>query len=285
LSVEPLEDRAVPANFTAASVPELIAAIDAANLNSEADTITLAPGTTFTLTEVNNTTNVATGLPVIMAGENLTIVGNGDIIERSTAAGTPAFRLFDVAAGASLTLGDLTLQGGLASGSSFSSGGAVFSTGTLALHGVTVQRNTAQGGPGINFGGWIETPGGWAVGGGVYSRGTLTMDGCTIQNNKAIGGPGAANARHGTDGGDAFGGGVYVGGGTATISGTSLTSNTAQGGDGGKGGGRKGRGVGGGLFISADAPVSLDAFTVDHVKRNRASSSDNNIAGSYVVIL
>ena len=44
LSVEPLEDRAVPANFTAANVAELIAAIDAANLTPEADQITLAAG-------------------------------------------------------------------------------------------------------------------------------------------------------------------------------------------------------------------------------------------------
>src|SRR5262245_52241135 len=55
LGVEPLEDRAVPASFTAATVPELIGAITAANQSPEADTITLAPGKTFTLTAVNST--------------------------------------------------------------------------------------------------------------------------------------------------------------------------------------------------------------------------------------
>ena len=52
------------------------------------------------------------GLPVIAAKDNLTIVGNGDTIERSTAVGTPLFRLLDVASGGSLTLENLTLQGG-----------------------------------------------------------------------------------------------------------------------------------------------------------------------------
>ena len=76
----------------------------------------MAPTTSpYVLTAVDNYHRRRTGLPVIAANDNLTIVGNGDTIERSTAAGTPAFRLFDVAAGASLTLQNLTLQGGLAS--------------------------------------------------------------------------------------------------------------------------------------------------------------------------
>ena len=61
---------------------------------------------------MNNTTGGAKGLPVIAANDSLTIVGSGDTIERSTASGTPSFRLLDVAAGASLTLGSMTLQGG-----------------------------------------------------------------------------------------------------------------------------------------------------------------------------
>src|SRR5262245_18796089 len=78
LLVESLEDRAVPASFTASTVADLIADVNAANLSAEADTITLAPGKTFTLTAVNNTDNYgATGLPVIAAaGGSLTILGN-----------------------------------------------------------------------------------------------------------------------------------------------------------------------------------------------------------------
>src|SRR5262245_2855624 len=92
LGLECLEGREVPASFTAATVPELVANIDAANLTVEADTITLAPGKTFTLTAVNN--GHGRGLPVISAsGGSLTIVGNGDVIERKAAKTTPKFGL------------------------------------------------------------------------------------------------------------------------------------------------------------------------------------------------
>src|SRR5262249_55941963 len=125
--MERLEERAVPAGYTAANVIQLIDSINAANATAEADTIALAAGTTFTLTSVDNTTDGPTGLPLILAGEDLTVVGSGDVIERSTAAGTPAFRLFDVATGGSLTLQNLTLQGGLAAAGilATASGGAV----------------------------------------------------------------------------------------------------------------------------------------------------------------
>jgi hypothetical protein len=151
LTLEQLEDRTVPSNFTAGSVSDLITDISAANAAGGANTITLVAGKTFTLTAVNNTTDGANGLPVIAANDNLTIVGNGDAIARSTAAGTPAFRLLDVAAGASLTLENLTLQGGLAVSQPHNpfglipagQGGAVYNQGTLELNGVTVQNNTA----------------------------------------------------------------------------------------------------------------------------------------------
>src|SRR5262249_26210043 len=203
LTVERLEDRAVPASFTASTVAELIADINGANLTAEADTITLAPGKTFTLTAVNNGT---TGLPSVAAsGGPLTIVGNGDVIERSTTKKTPAFRLIEVAAGASLTLENLTLQGGYLIGGSYddfygvgaAQGAAVYNAGSLAMTGGTVQNNTAYGGDG----GWM---GGFAEGGGIYSRGALTVQGGTIRNNLAVGGQGG----EGLDGGWAFGGGI-----------------------------------------------------------------------------
>src|SRR5262245_38933327 len=80
--LEPMEDRIVPASYAAANVTELIASINAANATVGADTITLAAGKTFTLTVADNTTDGPTGLPVIAAGEDLTIVGNGDVVER-----------------------------------------------------------------------------------------------------------------------------------------------------------------------------------------------------------
>src|SRR5262249_6286422 len=154
---------------------------------------------------VNNTTNGANGLPVISGGarkvpaDNLTIVGSGgDVIERSTAAGTLAFRFFDVAAGASLTLQNLTLQGGLAFGSGAAAdGGAVYNQGTLNLVAATVQGNVARGTNGAPAGYNHKKQvvpgqtGADAAGGGIWSGGTVKMDGgCFVQNNQALGGRG-----------------------------------------------------------------------------------------------
>ena len=318
--LEQLEDRLTPSNFTAATVSDLIADINAANQAGGSNTITLVAGKPFTLTAVDNATDGATGLPVIAANDNLTIVGNGDTIARSTVAGTPAFRLFDVASGASLTLENLTVQGGLAIGPSFvtAAGGGIYNQGTLDLKGVTVQNNTAQG-----------SVGGGALGGGIYSGGALMLQGTAIQNNQARGGVGRHGVGRGVSGGpggNGLGGGLYVVGGTADLTSTSLSGNMAHGGNGGPGGGRgssagspgpggnglggglyaaggavtlrndsvignaasgggppliAGVGEGGGLFIDPAAVVCLDSFTHAHVRNNTASSQDPNIHGPW----
>src|SRR5208283_5200969 len=89
LTIEQLEDRLTPSNFTAANVSQLITDINAANQAGGSNTIALtaAANTPYTLTAVDNSTNGANGLPVIAANDNLTIVGNGDTVERSSAAG------------------------------------------------------------------------------------------------------------------------------------------------------------------------------------------------------
>jgi hypothetical protein len=285
LSLETLEDRTLPSSYTAGTVADLIADINAANKAGGSNTITLVAGTTFTLAAVNNTTDGATGLPVIAAKDTLTIVGNGDTIQRSTASGTPAFRLFDVAGGASLSLESLTVQNGLAPGGGSSGasaeGGAIYSQGTLALNTVTVQNNTAQGYP-ANF----------VAGGGIYSGGSLTIQSSTIQNNQALGGagiPADGFGLPGGPGGSAFGGGLYISGGTATLTSVTLSSNTAQGGDGGQGGcgsrsgiqfgtagGDGGNGLGGGLY-AAGGTIDLHNVTVTG---NTAAGGAGGKAGS-----
>jgi hypothetical protein len=280
--VEQLEERALLSNYTAGTVRQLIADIHAANRHGGSNTITLVAGKTFDLTAVNNKINGANGLPVIAKNDQITIVGNGDTIERSTASGTPAFRLFDVAAGASLTLTKLTVQGGLAYGSGVAAeGGGIFNQGSLVLNNVTVQNNTASGQNGA---------GQPAAGGGMFSSGSLTLEGGTvIQNNEAHGGQGAQGGVSGSrlipggPGGNGFGGGLYVASGTATLTDVSVASNTALGGPGGVGRphGHPGLGEGGGLYINTAATVSLDASTVANVINNNASTSDPNIHGTY----
>jgi hypothetical protein len=316
LSLEQLEDRTLMSNYTAATVSDLIADINASNQAGGLNTIALVAGKTFSLTGVDNATDGATGLPVIAANDNLRIVGNGDTIERSAATGTPAFRLVDVALNAALALQNLTLQGGLAFGSGVSpEGGAIYNQGTLTLNGVTVQNNVARGSDGAR-------PGQSAAGGGIYSNGTLTLEGNTkVQSNLALGGQGGYAASGGSaggggvcvaagtvtmtstvlssnratggrggmsigpsggPGGNGFGGGVYAFGGTITLHNDTVTGNTAQGGSGGYRFGMVGRGEGGGLYINY-ASVCLDAFTLANVIYNSVSWSYPNIYGSYTI--
>src|SRR6516165_2672706 len=151
--VEALECRTLLTAYAAATAAQLVADINAANKAGGTKTITLTASTTspYILTGVNNTADGANGLPQIARKDNLTIIGNGGTIERSTAAGTPAFRLFDVASGASLTLQNVTLENGLAFGSGSSAdGGAIYNQGSLDLIGATVQNNAALGASGAS---------------------------------------------------------------------------------------------------------------------------------------
>jgi hypothetical protein len=267
LLLEQLEDRTVPANFTASTVSQLIADINAANAAGGSNTIVLAANTAFDLTTVNNTANGANGLPVIAARDNLSITGQGgDIIQRDTTA--PAFRLLDVASKASLTLTDLTLQNGLAFGSGSSAeGGAIYSQGSVALNGVTVQNNSAVGSNGVS-GKPGSVNGQDAEGGGIWSSGNLALaNGTVVQSNQAVGGNGAGRGA----GGNALGGGLCIAGGTANLTGATLNNNSVQGGAGGYTYiynpndtypvpvpfGPGGSGFGGALYVDGAATVTL----------------------------
>jgi predicted outer membrane repeat protein len=173
-------------------VAGLISAIDAANANPDPDTICLAASSTYTLTAVHNTTSGANGLPAITTA--ITLVGNGATLTRDPAA--PAFRLVLVSSSGTLTLENLTLTGGLASGAEpGDDGGGIYNRGTLTLTDSIVTANTAN-----------------ADGGGIYDDGTLTLEGTTdIADNTA-----------GDDGG-----GIYSAGGTVTVTDAAISGNTA----------------------------------------------------------
>ena len=112
------------------NAPSLISAISIANSTPGGGTLVLTTGCVYTLTSANNATDGGTGLPVITG--KVTIQGAGATITRSTASGTPAFRVFDVATNGNLNLNSLTLSNGLANNGQ-QGGGAIFSHGTLAV--------------------------------------------------------------------------------------------------------------------------------------------------------
>jgi hypothetical protein len=133
----------------------------------------------------------------IRGGNGSTNPGYGDIIDASEHN-----RLFDVAAGASLTLKNVTLQNGWESGA----GGAIYNQGTLALSQVLVQNNTAD------FSG---------AGGGIWSNGSLTVKNSTFESNVA------ANEF----GGPAYGGAIYIAGGAVSITGSAFGNPNGGGGN------------------------------------------------------
>jgi hypothetical protein len=293
--LERLEDRALLSSFTAATVSDLIADINAANAAGGSNTITLAKKTPFNLTVATNTTDGPTGLPVIAAGDNLSIVGNNDTIRRSSASGIPAFRLFDVASGASLSLQNMTLQDGWASGSGTSAyGGAVYSNGDLALNGVTVQLNAADlAGAGIYVaggtanlssdtlygnGGSLVGLGGSLVGGfALYvAAGTVTLSHDTVETNgnSQFLSFGAIYIAGGTvtltdDNVERNIGAIYITGGVVTLSHDHVDDN------------QSGQNVDAAIYISG----GLVTFCQDAINHNNAPSGDIQITGTATVYI
>ncbi len=96
------------------STSQLIGAINAA---ASGDTITLAASCAYTFTAAYGSNGAA--LPDIDI--TLTINGNAATIQRSTASGTPDFRLFNVVSGGSLTLNNAGVINGSGSTAALSS--------------------------------------------------------------------------------------------------------------------------------------------------------------------
>jgi hypothetical protein len=183
----------------AGDVACLIEAITQANATGEANTITLEAGT-YTLTEVNNTTDGPNGLPSVRGV--VTIQGAGadtTIIER--AAGAPGFRLVHVAATGVLTVEALTLRDGF-SPSSGEPGAGLLNRGTLSLSRTRVASHGADAGAGLaNIRGtvtiaataFVENIAGHP-GAGLYNvEGTVTITTTTFARNRAAGGGGLNN--------------------------------------------------------------------------------------------
>jgi CSLREA domain-containing protein len=184
----------------------------------------------------------------------------------TTIDGAHLDRVFDVLAGGSLTLQDVTVTGGLSP-----TGNAGFGT-------TTNGGGQILGDPG--------DPGG--DGGGVRSAGALTLRRVTVTQN-ATGAGGTGGAASAGDNNEAFGGnggrggnggGIAAVGGTLTIAGAIIAQNaTGSGGGGGNGqggmdtdntfnsgfadGGDGGNGgAGGGIYVGGSATATIDDATI-----------------------
>jgi hypothetical protein len=218
--------------FNPNDVASLIAAINTSNTNGEDDTIELTTNGTYTLTAVNNGSN---GLPVILSDSAHTLVihGNGATLQRSTAGGTPAFRIFQIGAGADVTIDLLTIMNGNLNVLGDSFGAGIYNTGTLTVTNSILSGNSATSvGIGNMLGGGIYNTGTLTVanstlsgnsaisagfGGGIYNTGTVTVTNSTLSGNSAIAGRGVVGG---------FGGGIYNTG-TLTVTNSTCSGNSA----------------------------------------------------------
>lgn len=200
--------------------------------NTSGGTLKLASNCVYLLPAALPT---VTGNIVLLGGKYTTIT-------RTNAA--PAFRLFDVASGASLQLSSLTLLNGNIAGN----GGAVQTAGTLTVKKVVFGKNTAQNGGAIAVLGTgtatissssFTANSATVVGGGaIVNLGTLTVSNSAMTGNSAPSDGGAINTQasgHTSVSGGTYslntagslGGALSNNGGTTVIKGAKLLSNMA----------------------------------------------------------
>ncbi|MHB8645608.1 MAG: choice-of-anchor Q domain-containing protein [Thermomicrobiales bacterium] len=242
-------------------------------------TIILGVNATYTLTIVDDpTVGSPTGLPAIVTGENLTIIGNGATVTRSAANGTPAFRLLHVAPCGTLALTNLTLSNGLIANDIATVpvrafGGAIFNEGTLTIANATVSNNTAAG---LN----TKTSGtgsGGAGGGALFNTGALTLATVMLTGNKAT----VTSTQTGASANmQAYGGAIYNFGTASLIAHTVVSGNAATIDDTQHDTVAAG---GGGIMTTTDPLTVLDSSvsgnTVSVVAHNAGNNSGGAVGG------
>lgn len=152
------------------------------------------PGGTITFDPSLNGQTITLTSAELLLNKNLTIQGPGAnllTIKRSTAGGTPLFRIFNSQAGQTSTLSGLTIN----NGNKVGDGGGISNAGTLTLSNVTISGNTST-----------------ASGGGVASTGTLTVSGSTFSGNTSPAGSG-----------------IYTNGGALTVVNSTFSGNSSDG--------------------------------------------------------
>ncbi len=230
--------------------------------------IVLPQNATFTLTDgpyLDSGPNGPigpSGLPIVTGSYR--IAGYGATITRSMVAGTPQFRLLNVAPGADLTILDVTISHGHAldgSGTYGRDGGGIYNRGTLTLWDSVVEYNVAGKSGSSSV---YSLRGGY--GGGIFNavNGKLFVRHSTIRNNAA----GAGNAPNGAGG---------SGGGLASLGQVEIRNSVVGSNAVGIGvGSAPYPGLGGGMLVVGDALI-VNSTIVD----NNGRRAGGGIAATY----
>jgi hypothetical protein len=190
--------------FVALAFPNLVEGQTVVS-NLDEGELTTAIQAGGTVTFATNGTIVLTAAITIY--NDVVLDGTGHSV---TISGGGVARIFELPGGFHLTLRNLTLSNGSASGC----GGAIFSQGFLNVEGCLFASNTVA--YPVNFG-----YGALTGGGAIYSAGVLTVSNSTFLGNSATGG--------GSGPGIAKGGAIFNDGGSLQIFNAVLTGNTAIG--------------------------------------------------------
>lgn len=163
----------------------------------------------------NGTITLASSLPTIANNGTLTVVGNGQA--NTVVSGNDSVRHLLVGTGATLTLQNLTLSHGRQS-----SGGAIYSTGTLNIDNCWLHHNVSPASE---------------AGGALYGVGDVNITGSTFSDNTATDGGGAIWHASGAltvatsrfeNNGAVFAGALAATGSSAVISRTVFSGNTVS---------------------------------------------------------
>ncbi len=209
----------------------------------------------------------------LVISKNLTIQGPGAnllTVQRSTAIGTPIFRVFNIGS-ATVTISGLTIaNGNTADGAAGGSnpgvnGGGIINTGTLTITNSSITGNLT--GSGGSNGSGTGGPGG--DGGGIYNSGTLTVTNSTISGNHT--GRGGSGGATGTGGKGGSGGGIAN---TGTLSVVNSTLNGNQAGSGGNAGSSGTGGAGG-----DGGALNSDTGTITNCTISGNQAGDGGTAG------
>lgn len=178
-------------------------AITRANSDAGPETILFAPALTASGPAAITLTNA---LPLFSSETTLTGPGSGLMtIQRSSAGGTPEFRIFFISQNHTVSLSGVTVSNGRLNGG----GAGIANEGTLSLLDVTVSSNHTADSTGNNVGN---------PGGGIYNDGTLTLTNCRVTGNST--GGSVSNFRGGN------GGGIYnLFGRTLTVVNSAISGN------------------------------------------------------------
>jgi Right handed beta helix region len=156
---------------------------------------TAASGDTINFSLPSGTTAIILTSDQLLINKNLTISGPGAnllSVQRSTAVGTPQFRIFEIDS-SNVTISGLTIANGTTTVQS--GGGGILASGTLTIANCTITGNSVSG----------------SAAGGIGASGTVTITNSTISGNSAN-----------------VGGGIY-GAGTIIITNSTISGNTGGG--------------------------------------------------------